>query len=247
MQHKLTEILLRSRISGSLIVDLPTDAVPQTVEDAYRVQNETVAVLGPVGAWKVQPMPETGVPFASPILARTVLADGALLRAADFPSLGIEVEVAVTLGRDLPLKPEGYTAADLPSAIGSFHIALELLASRFIDRSAVPKLTGIADLQHSGAIVLGAPVSFETLPEFGNQTMSLNMDDVSVAETSGNATTANMMAALAWLANHAAARGLQLKAGDIVITGARLGPVPLDGSKVHALAAGLGSVSAVFH
>lgn len=247
MHHKLTEILLRNRVSGTLIIDLPADAVPQAAEDAYRVQNETVAALGPVGAWKVQPMPETGLPFASPILARTVLADGVTLRAADFPSLGIEVEVAVTLSRDLPLQDQAYTSADLRSAIGSFHIALELLASRFIDRSKVPQLTGIADLQHSGAIVLGAPVSFETLPEFGNQPMSLTMDDVAVSSTSGNASTANMMAALAWLANHASARGLHLKAGDIVITGARLGPVPLGGSKVRAYAEGLGSVSVIFH
>lgn len=246
MQHKLTEVLLRHRSSGILIVDLPADAAPQTVEDAYRVQNETVAALGPVGAWKVQPMPEAGVPFAAPILARTVLADGAILRAADFPSLGIEVEVAVTLSRDLPRQDQDYTAADLPSAIGSFHVALELLASRFIDRSKVPQLTGIADLQHSGAVVLGPPVSVASLPEFGTQPMSLSMDDVIVAKTSGNASTANMMAALAWLANHAIARGLHLTAGDVVITGARLGPVPLRGSSIRAHAEGLGSVSAVF-
>lgn len=246
MQHKLTEILLRHRSSGILIVDLPADAVPQTADEAYRVQNETAAALGPIGAWKVQPIPETGVPFAAPILARNVLADGVELRAVDFPGLGIEVEVAVTLSRDLPSKDQDYTAADLPSAIGSFHIALELLASRFIDRGKVSQLTGIADLQHSGAIVLGAPVSFDTLPEFGNQTMSLNTDDVTVAETSGNATTADMMAALAWLANHAIARGLPLRAGDVVITGAGLGPISLRGSKVHAHAEGLGSVSAAF-
>ncbi len=246
MTHKLTDILLQHRASGMLIQDLPQDLEPQTAEDAYRIQNETVTALGPVGAWKVQPMPESGLPFASPILASNVLADGAAMTAADYPSIGIEVEVAVTLSRDLPMRDGDYKAEEMPSAIASFHLAFEILASRFVDRSQVAKLTGIADLQHSGAVVLGPAISFDALPEFGQQPIVLEMDDAPVASTPGNASTANMMAALAWLANHAAERNLPLKAGNVVITGARLGPVPLTGRQIKAHAEGLGSVSATF-
>lgn len=246
MQQTLTKLLLDHRASGRLIAELPADLVPQTTEDAYRIQNETVAVLGPVGAWKVQPMPATGAPFAAPILARTVFADGAKLRTADFPSLGIEVEVAVTLNRDLPQRSQSYSAEDLRSAIGSFHLALEVLASRFIDRQQVAQLAGIADLQHSGAIVLGAAITAQPLPEFGTQTAELTIDGITVGKTGGNAATSNMLAALAWLANHAAARGLPLKSGNVVITGSRIGPLPVTGRQVVALAHGLGTVAAEF-
>jgi 2-keto-4-pentenoate hydratase len=246
MPHRLTEILLQHRASGELIRALPEGVAPQTAEDAYLVQNETVAALGPVGAWKVQPLPETGQPFASPILASRIINNGAAVQTADFPSLGIEVEIAVVLNRDLPARSDGYAAADMQSAIGSMHLALELLASRFIDRKQVPQLTGIADLQHSGGVVLGAAMAAGTMPEFGQQAIRLKIDGAEVAATQGNATTANVLASLAWLANHAAARGLPLKAGDIVITGARLGPVALTGSKVEAFAEGFESVSVTF-
>lgn len=246
MAQKLTQLLLEHRASGMLIADLPPDLVPETAEDAYLIQNETVAVLGPVGAWKVQPMPETGLPFAAPILARTIFPDGAELRIANYPSLGIEVEVAVTLNRDLPLRSEDYTADDMQAAIGSLHLAFEILASRFTDRSKVPLLAGIADLQHSGAIVLGAAVTPNPLPEFGTQSIELSIDGAVVAATPGNAKTSNMLTALAWLANHAAGRGLSLKTGDVVITGSRIGPLPVAGSKVEASAQGLGSLIANF-
>lgn len=246
MLQKLTQLLLDHRASGELIADLPYDLVPQTADDAYRIQNETVAVLGPVGAWKVQPMPETGLPFAAPILAHTIFADGAELRIADFPSLGIEVEVAVTLNRNLSLRSADYTADDLQGAIGSFHLAFEILASRFIDRSKVPLLAGIADLQHSGAIVLGSAVTPVPLPEFGTQSIELSIDGAVVAVTPGNATTSNMLTALAWLANHTAGRGLSLKSGDVVITGSRIGPLLVTGRKALATAEGLGKVSAAF-
>lgn len=246
MSQMLTELLLKHRASGILIADLPLDLVPQTAEDAYRIQNETIAELGPIGAWKVQPMPATGLPFAAPILARTIFADGADLRASDYPSLGLEVEVAVTLNRNLPLRSSGYTPAELQAAIGSLHLALEVLASRFVDRQLVPQLAGIADLQHSGAIVLGTAAPAQALPEFGCQAIELAIDGFVVAKTDGNATTANMLTALAWLADHVAARGLPLQAGMTVITGSRIGPLPVTGTQVLAQAAGLGTVGAKF-
>lgn len=246
MPHALTELLLGSRASGIPISDLSDDVIPQTAEEAYRVQDETIAVLGAVGAWKMQPLPETGLPFASPILATNVFSDRATLHASDFHELGIEVEVAVTLNRDFPQLEAGYIAADMPPAIGSIHVAFELLASRFIERTKTAKLAGIADLQSSGGVVVGPPVAAHTLPEFGQQRMTLEEDGTTVAQTEGNATTSNMMASLAWLANHAAGRGLPLKAGMLVITGARLGPVTVTGKSITARADGLGSVSVTF-
>lgn len=246
MTHPLAALLISHRASGTLVVALRSEIVPQTIDEVYQIHAETVASQGPIGAWKVSPVPETGQPIAAPILAASIFADGAALRAADFPGLGIEVEVAVTIDRDFPAIAGGYTPADMRTAIGSIHIALELLASRFVDRSAVPRLAAIADLQSNGGIALGAAMPAGTLPEFGGQDMVLTVDGVQVGATAGDARTENVLAALAWLANHAAALGLPLKAGNIVITGARLGPLPLNGKRVEAHAGGLGSVKLAF-
>ena len=248
MTNALTTLLLAQRAAGTTLADLPADLVPPTLVDAYAIQSETVAALGPVGAWKVTPMPAEGEPFASPILARDVHNSGSTLRRADLPGLGIEVEVAVTLATDLPAKAGGYSAGAVRAAIGSIHVVLEVLASRYRDRKAVPRLAGFADLQSNGAVVVGPAVVTPQLPEFGIQAMSLALDGMQVQSTTGDATTENVLAALAWLADHAAARGLPLKAGDVVITGARLGPQAstFTGTSAVATAPGLGTVSAAF-
>lgn len=246
MPHGLTELLLANRAAGTTISDLPAELVPQTAEEAYLVQNETVAVLGEVGAWKVQPLSATGLPFAAPILKKTVVDTGATLKTADYNGLAIEVEVAVTIAHDLPGKDGGYTAEDAKAAIASTHVALEILASRFVDRTKVIQLAGIADLQSGGAVVLGPAVKADALPEFGAQKMALSFDGAEVKTTDGNATTENMLGAIAWLANHTAARGLPLKAGTVVITGARVGPLAFAGKDVSAEAPGLGTVSVSF-
>jgi 2-keto-4-pentenoate hydratase len=246
MTNALTTLLLAQRSNGTTLADLPAALVPASAADAYAIQNEVVAALGPVGAWKVQPIPATGFPMASPILARDVHASGTQLKSSDLPGLAIEVEVAVTIDTDLPAKAGGYQAHDIKVALRSIHVALEVLASRYRDRKAVPTLAGLADLQHNAAVIVGPAVSPAALPEFGQQQMSLAFDSIEMQSTSGDATTENMLSALAWLADHAAARGLPLKAGDVVITGARLGPIALTTGAVTAEAAGLGTVSASF-
>lgn len=248
MTNALTSLLLAQRAAGTTLADLPADLVPQTIAEAYAIQAETIAALGPVGAWKVTPMPAEGEPFASPILASDVYNSGATLQRADLPGLGIEVEVAVTIATDLPAKTGGYGADAIKAAIGSVHVVLEVLASRYRDRKAVPRLAGFADLQSNGAVVVGPAVVTEQLPEFGAQAMSLVLDGTEVQSTTGDATTENVLAALAWLADHAAARGLPLKAGDVVITGARLGPQAstFTGTSAVATAPGLGTVAAAF-
>ncbi len=243
MASELTDLLLAARRSGVAVDPLDPALVPASVEAAYAVQNEIVAALGPVGAWKVTPKPADGPCFAAPILKSGVYQSGATLRAADLPGIGIEVEVAMTIGQDLPGKAGGYGPEDIKAALGSIHIAIEVLATRYKDRKAVPQLAGIADLQSSGAVIVGPPVPASSLPEFGQQAMALAYDGIEIKTTAGNADTDNVLAALVWLADHAAARGLPLTAGTVVITGARIGPADVSAKLVSAEAPGLGRVA----
>lgn len=246
MTHPLTDLLLAHRANRTLIDTLPAALEPVDAQTAYQVQTETVHALGPVGAWKVQPYPEQGEPFTAPILSNTVFQDGVELSREDFAGLAIEGEIAVKFNRALDGKPGGYTVDDVRDAIGSLHIAIEVLGSRFIDRTSVPALVGIADLQSNGAVVVGPAMSANTWPELAEQALRLTVDGVEIASTAGNGSTLNTLTSLAWLANHAATRGLPIKAGDVIITGARLGPLPLDGKHVEISGDGFASVSATF-
>lgn len=243
MTNELTKLLLAHREAGTTVDVLPAELIPADLASAYAIQDETIVALGSVGAWKIAPFPETGEPACSPLLASAIYPEGVRLKHSDLPGLGIEVEVAVKLSRDLPCTA---SEDDVRAAIGSVHLALELLSPRFTDRKSVPQLAAFADLQSSGGIVLGAPVPFATLPELGNQAMTLSLDGQPSGSTHTGPTTTNVLSALTWLVKHSAARETPLAAGMVVITGARLGPVMFQGTHAVAQSLGLGTVKVSF-
>lgn len=246
MTLPLTQLLVSHRATGVLIDELSADLVPADLETAYQVQTETALALGPVAAWKVAPFPEQGEPFTSPLLASVVFGDKASLELSLLADPGIEAEIAVTLNRDLPLREADYGTEDVRAAIGSLHLAIEVIASRFLDRAKQPSLVGIADLQNNGAVIVGPARSADNGLEFGGQTIRMAVDGAEIGRVEEGATTANMLRSLAWLANHAVKRGLALKAGDVIITGARIGSLPLNGKVVTVEAEGFEPVTASF-
>jgi 2-keto-4-pentenoate hydratase len=243
MTSLLTQLLLDHRAAGTTINTLSDDLVPSDMGAAYRVQSETILALGPLGAWKVSPYPDSGEPVCSPLPLSYVKASGAPLPRAALHDPHIEVEIAFTLDRDLGA---GATADDARAAIGSVHVALEIIASRYTDRHAVPRTAALADLQSGAGIVLGAPIGFDPTFEFGAETLALRFDNAEVAGTANGPTTDNAIRALAWLASHAHSRSTPLLAGTVIITGARLGPKPLTGKAIVATSVHLGQVTTTF-
>jgi 2-keto-4-pentenoate hydratase len=228
----LSAVLVAQRSSRVLIDSLPDHMAPVDLAAAYQVQTETVHALGPIGAWKVAPYPESGEPLAAPIPISTVFPDKTVLDAAHFPAPAIEAEIAVTLNRDLPARETPYNALDLTEAIGTLHLAIEVLSSRFADPAGLSLHIAIADLQNNAGVVLGPARAMIELPELGQQPMKMSVDGTEIGRVPGGSTTETMLLSLAWLANHAAARGLALKQGDVIITGARIGALPLHGKTV---------------
>jgi 2-keto-4-pentenoate hydratase len=87
--------------------------------------------------------------------------------------------------------------------------------------------------------------SFDTV-EFADVAMSLTFDGTVVGTATGGPSTADVLATLTWLANHACARSGGLRAGQVVITGARIHPISLPprGAGLTAHLAGIGTVEA---
>jgi len=156
-----------------------------------------------------------------------------------------EVEVAVRLGADLPERATPYAADDIAAAVASVHPALELIRTSFVDRSSAGEFSLLGDLQGNGAIVVGAAVTDWTALDYSTLPTALLLDRREVKQTATGAGRAQILEALAWLANHAAARGLSLKSGVIIITGSRVINDVGTARDVHGQIAGPGSVSLI--
>ncbi|MCZ8108060.1 MAG: fumarylacetoacetate hydrolase family protein [Burkholderiales bacterium] len=227
---------------GGHLATLP-GARPETLADAYAVQDAIVARMGPVGGWKVSPLRTGDEPRCSP-LPLTFFHDApAVVPAGVLSGCLAEVEVAVRLGSDLPAPDGAPSTRAVAAAIASIHAAVELLSSRFDSRVDAPDLHRLADLQNCAGVVVGPGLRDWSDVEVSVLPLGLALDAERHRAETVQPTTERTLAAIGWLAAHAHRRGLPLRAGQVIITGARLGPVAI--GQAGKVVATVGSLAAV--
>ena len=241
------ELLLAARNGGRPPAALPEDVRPRTLGDAYAIQDAVAARLGAIGGWKVGAKSASAEPTCAPLPASLILRSPQHFAAGRFARNGVEAELAFTLSRDLPPRPEPYRAADLAAAVASVHAAIEIVDSRFADLDAVDALSVLADFQSNGALVVGKGVALPQAFESSAQEVTLDIDGVRVVQDRGSNPAGDVFRLLAWLANHAVARTGGLRSGDIVTTGSWTGlRFVASGTRVEAAFAHIGGVDVGF-
>jgi 2-keto-4-pentenoate hydratase len=201
---------------------------PATIPDAYDIQERYVALLrsehGDTAGYKVgltsAPMQAfCGIdhPIAGVVLARRVHQSGAAVRRADFGRLGLEFEIAVRIKSDVPVTGVPCTAEMIAPYIGGVCAAIELVDDRNADYTNLDVLSLLADNSWNGGIVLS---EFATKwPDLESVLGRATKDDVAVGEGHGRDILGHPFNSAAWLATQLASRGVQLKAGQVVMTG----------------------------
>ena len=215
---------------------------------AYAIQDATLAALGPVGGWKVGARGPGEEPTCAPLPAEGLLPDGALLQGSAWRLRGIEVEVGFRLGADLPPRAAAYTREDLAHAIESVLPVIEVVETRLADWLGAGSQAQLADLLNHGALVLGRQQPFEAAWfDLGQVEAELRFDDQIVAHTVGGHPSPDAGSLLAWLANHCAARGAGLQAGQVVTSGSCTGLVfASEGTAVRVEIGGLSPLGVSF-
>jgi 2-keto-4-pentenoate hydratase len=132
-----------------------------------------------------------------------------------------EAEVALVVGSDLDRAPHGF--AEIMRAIEFALPSIEVVDSR-IEHWRISIVDTVADNASCGLYVLGSrPV---TLGQFDIRSvpMSMAINATEVSTGSGAACLGNPLHAARWLADVLCERGIPLRAGDVLMTGA-LGPM----------------------
>lgn len=236
----------RSRFHSSCI----GQALPD-MRAAYAVQDTVQAAMWPASGrprcWKVGAASRDALPTAAPLPDPLVHENGAALPASDFQMIGIEVELAVRLARDLAPRSGAFTAGDIAAAIGTVHAAIEVVDTRIEDWQSAPALLKLADHQLNGAFVLGTGIQTWRDIELAQQEAVLTVNGVERARQCGSHPLGDPLAALPWLAAHAVRRTGGLRAGDVITTGTWLGIVQVAaGDSVTATFPEIGTVSVSF-
>lgn len=232
-------VLLDVRAGAMRPAGLPT--TPPNTTAAYAVQSEVMRQLGGPASWKMALLAGRDR-HAAAMPASTVVASGATLAVLPHDA-AIEVETAFILGTGLAA---GSTPGAALAAVAEVRLAFEIVASRYRDRAAVPPLEAMADCFSSAAIVLGDPI-----PDWQSRldeplAIALSLDGQSVIASEQSPTLSETADFLAWLASHAADQDMPLSAGMVIITGARIGPIPLGAAREAVATSGPLKVQAAF-
>src|SRR6202011_4501980 len=186
-------------------------------------------------------------PCGGGVFAKGVFASGVSLPATDFVRVGVECEIAVKLARDLVPAQAPFTADSVAQAIESYLPAIEIVDDRYVQWETIGAPPLVADDSFAAACVLGKPVPRAAAPDLLRVSGRALINGAEVGQGTGADVLGHPHNALAWLANHLAADGRALRAGEIVLTGSLVKTIWLKaGDRVEMQLDGLGSVDATF-
>lgn len=228
--------ILEARRARRLLLPLGA-AAPADVAAGYAAQREVAAALGAIppagfkiGATTRQMQAYLGLagPAAGFVQAEGLQAGRGHFRFAELIGPGVECEVGLRLGTNLPAGP--CTREQAAAAVAEVFAAIEIVEKRYNDLAALGTPTLIADQVFHRAGVLGAPAAGWRAADLGAIRGRISVDGTLRAEGVGADLLGHPFEALAWLAASPAAEVFGgLRAGQVVFLGSVTPPIWLDG------------------
>jgi len=211
--------------------------LPESIDEAYRIQEAYQGALagdyGEAAGYKIAyttaPLQQaSGIsePVAGVILAGNIRHSPAALNAADFLQPGIECEVGVRLGKDLPASGAPYDRDGVSDAVEAVMTAFEVVDNRRTQGqdTQTQLLTTIASNILNAGVVLGEAVADWRGIDLAGCRGYMEINGELAGEGMGADVMGHPLEPLAWLANALASHGKELKAGMVVITGSIVPP-----------------------
>jgi 2-keto-4-pentenoate hydratase len=223
------ELLLAARRDPTKkLADLPATLRPADHAVAYAIQQKVAATFPAIGGWKVSPFGDGTPPVCGALPGDGVIRGPARLTSNALSTRGIEAELCVRIGRDLPARGTPYSRADVSAAIASLHPAIEVLDSRFIDYTTLDPLVVLADTQSHIGLVYGPGVAAWQGVDLASESVEQFVDGVLDASHTGHPAK-DLVGQVVWLANVGSAWAGGLRAGQFVTCGSwtgahRVGP-----------------------
>lgn len=238
-----------------LIPGLPESCRPRNLDDGYRIQaalealHDTALAGYKIGATNAaaQRMLNVDTPFFGRLLAPSLLHSPARIPAGAVVLHIVEAEFDFTLNEDLPPRDGAYSREEVMAAVDNLHPAIEIPDSRYENWREAGMAQLVADNAVASLLVMGAPAEDWRELDLSRQTVALKVNGETVDEGSGANVLGDPRDALTWLANEVSARGMGLKAGQVVTTGSAANVIQVNpGDTVVADFGALGVAEATF-
>ena len=207
--------------------------VPRDAAEGIATQLALAELMGaqPPGGFKIgaiaKRMQENlGIhaPIAGFMRARNIYPSGMSLAFDSFRAVGVECEIAVRLGHDLPPGPCDATRA--AAAVAELFPAIEIVENRYgPDLGLVGVPTLIADQMFHAAAVTGQPASWQSV-DLAATRGEILVDGKLIDSGFGADLMGHPMQALAWMADSPEAQAFGgLRRGQVIMLGSVTPPI----------------------
>jgi 2-keto-4-pentenoate hydratase len=252
------QVIATARRNRTALASLAVELAPKDEADGYLIQRAVHDLLlpyaGAIVGYKIgctSPVMQRYLDIPHPcgggVFEKGVHDSGVSLQAADYVRVGVECEIAVRLARDLAPSEEPFTAEWVGEAVDAYYPAIEIVDDRYLKWETLGAPTLVADDFFAAGCVLGGPVARSAAPDLLRVAGRALINGTEAGRGTGADVLGHPHNALAWLANHLAAEGRGLHAGQIVLTGSLVKTIWLDaGDRVAMELEGLGRVEARF-
>jgi 2-keto-4-pentenoate hydratase len=236
----------------------PLDAALRAapLDDAYRIQDALHGLMagdgrGEIAGWKIaltskamQQMTGVDQPAAGAIFSTVVHPSPARLDLVAYHHLGVEFEVAVRLGDDLPASGGPWTRTSVAGKVAACLPAFELVEDGDADYKRLDAFTLIAQNTWNGGVVLGAPVTAWRGVDLESAVTRCWINERPGGQGKTGDALGHPFEAVAWLANLLNRRGRLLTRDMIVMTGSSITTkFPAPGDRIRFVIDGLGEVA----
>ncbi len=229
---------------------LPAELIPDDLDTAYQVREQFEAIerprRGAVVGYKIgmttpimQQLCGVDEPCYGAMFASEIRQSPARVRVGDYCRVGIETEIAMRLGADLP---DGGGRTRVEEAVESCMAAIEVLEDLRHDYKRLSARSMVAGNVWNEGCVLGVPVTDWRKLDLAAATSRLTINGKEIGGGKGADVMGNPLNALSWLADKLAADGRPLRRGMVVMTGSMV-PIQFPNAGDHAVVevSGLGT------
>lgn len=244
--------MVAARLSGEPVT-WPAGLAP-TEQTAYELQQLRLPLLAAAGlgepvGYKIgattaamRALLGLAAPCSGRLFASGVLGSGGAFASAR--PVGVECEIVVWLGDDLPCPSGACSVDDARAAVAACGVAIEIVENRYLDFRASGAPLLIADDFFAAGCVLGEQRDDYDPTQLDAAVGTISVNGQMRSRGVGCELMGHPLAALAWLAAQAGARGHPLRKGEFVLLGSLTEPQWLNpGDEVRAEVEPLGAVT----
>lgn len=224
--------LVDARRQASALPQYP-GAIPASLDAGYACQDAAIPMWqSSIAGWKVGKIPDAWVEklgedrLVGPIFENRVQRPDdqrGTFAVIEGGFAAIEAEFIFVLAEDVPADKTAWTFEEAAAVVESLRVGVELAGSALPDINRLGPPVVVSDYGNNAGLILGPVIADWQQRSMDDLTCETFIDGVSVGTGRASSIPGGLLAALSFALSRCARRGLPLRAGQYVSTGAATG------------------------